>query len=202
MKAICDRPVIYNSMSTFAISDLHFGDDCVRQEFDRPFKDVEDMKDFLVARWNTAVSEADRVLFVGDVNGNDKFDSVKRVRNQIQYHFEELNGKIALIPGNHDQIGHPNKAAFEVAEEPEFDLKGINFRCQHRPPTSQGEQWVIHGHMHTNKNDQYPFINPEKKTINVSAELLHYTPISMERLVELIQSGIKYPFCPPSALGQ
>jgi calcineurin-like phosphoesterase family protein len=51
--------------------------------------------------------------------------------------------------------------------------------------------WVIHGHKHNNDIKNYPFINGDKKTINVSAELVNYKPISLDFLLGLGLDSIK-----------
>lgn len=60
----------------------------------------------------------------------------------------------------------------------------------HRPFGYEG--WIIHGDKHNNNLDKYPFINQENRTVNVSAELVNYTPLSLERLVSLIETGDSY----------
>lgn len=188
-------------MAVYAISDLHFDYENVRDIFDRPFDNVDDMNEYMINRWNSTVSKSDEVIFVGDVTTTEKFDTQEQIRNQIQYRFEQLNGDIVLVPGNHDEIGHKNKSTFNVENSPEFSIDGKSFCCQHRPPSNSQDQWVIHGHEHTNHTDEYPFICQKRKTINVSAELLHYTPISIESLTRLIETQGRYSFCPPTSLG-
>ena len=51
--------------------------------------------------------------------------------------------------------------------------------------------WTIHGHVHNNEMDNYPFINGEKKTINVSADMINYTPVSLAYLLSLDLGSIR-----------
>jgi calcineurin-like phosphoesterase family protein len=46
--------------------------------------------------------------------------------------------------------------------------------------------WIIHGHHHANYPDRYPFVNRECKRINVSTEVVDYTPVSENRILEVI----------------
>jgi len=55
----------------------------------------------------------------------------------------------------------------------------------HRPHGYEG--WVIHGDKHNNDLDEYPFINRKNKTINVCAELVNYTPISLDVIISKIR---------------
>jgi calcineurin-like phosphoesterase family protein len=38
--------------------------------------------------------------------------------------------------------------------------------------------WTIHGHVHWNPD--YPFIDGKKRNINVSCEVIDYTPVSLD----------------------
>ena len=51
--------------------------------------------------------------------------------------------------------------------------------------------WIIHGHKHNNDMKNYPFINGEKKTINVGVELLNYKPIDLDFIISLKPDSIK-----------
>jgi calcineurin-like phosphoesterase family protein len=44
---------------------------------------------------------------------------------------------------------------------------------------------VIHGHTHNNRLAEFPFINGDAKRINVSAELVGYTPVRLDDLLGL-----------------
>lgn len=61
----------------------------------RPFKDIHEMNDALVNRWNSVVGPEDTVYNLGDVC----FGSVKMAEECLF----RLNGKIILIAGNHDK---------------------------------------------------------------------------------------------------
>ena len=71
--------------------------------------------------------------------------------------------------------------------------------------------WVIHGHHHNNDLRCFPFVNFKKRWINVSAEVLGYSPVGIQELMRIIRehecSGnrepilLRYPYirqcCPP-----
>ncbi|QLC34087.1 hypothetical protein EFA46_007675 [Halarchaeum sp. CBA1220] len=52
--------------------------------------------------------------------------------------------------------------------------------------------WRIYGHVHNGNLDDYPFIDAENQTINISAEVLDYTPISVSQLVKLLEKEETY----------
>lgn len=48
------------------------------------------------------------------------------------------------------------------------------------------ERWIIHGDKHNNNLENFPLINPERKTVNVCVELIRYTPINLDKIIELL----------------
>lgn len=60
----------------------------------------------------------------------------------------------------------------------------------HRPNGYGG--WIIHGDKHNNNLKEFPFINQKNKAVNVCAELVDYSPIDIERLIMLIETGRSY----------
>lgn len=86
------------------ISDLHFGHTNITKagtNFDnRPFKDLDEMNEFITKKWNTNVKPADHVYCLGDICwqvNNNNLDSYKEL-------LKGLNGNIHLILGNHDKF--------------------------------------------------------------------------------------------------
>lgn len=80
-------------MSVFILSDTHWGHANILKYTTRPFKDVNHMDEELIRRWNARVTNQDTVYHLGDFSfGNpDKY-------------IPRLNGKIFLVPGNHDRV--------------------------------------------------------------------------------------------------
>lgn len=82
-------------MQTFFTSDTHFGDQYAIQYFHRPFKSVDEMNVAMLERWNRVVSEHDTIYHLGDFTLDDIHHFTKWV--------SQLNGKIKILPGSHDQ---------------------------------------------------------------------------------------------------
>jgi calcineurin-like phosphoesterase family protein len=93
-----------------------------------------------------------------------------------------VNGNVILLIGNHDRgyldsVPHANKCV--------LSYKRKEFLLIHDPEkVRKWDGWVIHGHEHNNKPEKYPFINGKNKTINVSVELINYTRVSIDFLVD------------------
>lgn len=86
---------IQDSMIFFT-SDLHLGHKNIIEFCHRPFIDIKDMSIKLIDNWNSIVRKQDIVFLAGDIFWFNDKHAIKRVFNQ-------LNGTIYIIPGNHDK---------------------------------------------------------------------------------------------------
>ena len=87
-------------MAIYFTSDLHFGHQSVLTKFEhRPFKNVEEMNEELIRRWNNKVQKGDLVYVLGDMFWKGDCDFVQDT-------LKRLNGQIILIKGNHDRWLH------------------------------------------------------------------------------------------------
>ncbi len=81
-------------MSVWFTGDTHFGHKKIIDYCERPFNSVENMNWSLTNHWNARVAPDDVVYHVGDFAFGNKY---------AESMLNELNGKIHLIRGNHDQ---------------------------------------------------------------------------------------------------
>ncbi|HIH73901.1 MAG TPA: hypothetical protein HA306_00960 [Methanosarcina sp.] len=77
-----------------------------------------------------------------------------------------------------------------------IEFNGFKFYLTHNPTDvpNSWNGWVIHGHVHNNSHDydiqrKYPYINYDKKTVNVSVELTKYKPLKLSTIVKQIKEG-------------
>ena len=82
------------------IADLHFDSESIIAYDNRPFNSVEEMNETLIANWNRVVAPDDLTWILGDFCTGSKAC--------WENHLSRLNGKKALIVGNHDD---PDAAA-------------------------------------------------------------------------------------------
>lgn len=75
------------------ISDMHFEHANVIKFDNRPFKDIDEMREQMIERWNNVVAPGDLTYVLGDM-----IWTVNSVENILP----KLNGQIILIKGNHD----------------------------------------------------------------------------------------------------
>lgn len=159
----------------FIISDTHFGHaNCLNFKRPdgsplRPFKDVTEMDETMIANWNNTVKPSDKVYHLGDVAFRNAtfFDSV----------LTRLNGEKVLIKGNHDQL------KMSVYARHFKDVRAYHhldkYVLSHVPihPYSL-DRWHgnIHGHLHAN------MVPNDRRYFNVSVEHIEYTPIAFETI--------------------
>lgn len=79
----------------YYIADLHFYHQNLLTKMDcRNFISVEEMNDYMIACWNKKVKKNDEVIILGDLSYGNGYQT-----NEI---LQQLNGKLYLIKGNHD----------------------------------------------------------------------------------------------------
>lgn len=160
----------YHGGSIFLYSDPHFDDEESNFLRTNYIGDDEQVKSI-----NKKLGKNDTIIFLGDI-GNVEF--IKRIR-----------GYKILIMGNHDKgatnykrvrTGIDNCLFDEVYEGPLF----INDRLilSHEPIDVPEYFFNIHGHIHTG-----PATEDQPRHLNVCAEHINYTPIS---LVQLLKKGL------------
>jgi calcineurin-like phosphoesterase family protein len=138
------------------------------------------------------VKKSDAVYFLGDLTGPDK---------KTRYWLRKLNGTIIFIHDNHDEKLRRSKCydilnyggfEFLLVHESNPDPNNLKNPCRKNTEVIKSwDGWIIHGHKHNNNLKDYPFINGDNKRINVSVELINYTPLNIDRLIDLDLNSIK-----------
>jgi len=178
-----DKPSQVSSKIYF-IGDTHFDHANIIKYCHRPFSNVAEMNTAIKENWNTTIAEGDTVYFLGDW-------SFGRNSRPAGYWIRQLKGHIVSIQGSHDKDNRRSGVKFERTKV--LHTGEYTFLLVHDPEDRQVDwkDWIIHGHVHNNKMDRYPFINGEHKTINVSAEVINYRPVSLSFLLSLGLDSIK-----------
>lgn len=140
------------------------------------------MNNTLIANWNSRVRKNDTVYHLGDVGmGN---------ANKIISILELLNGKIYIVPGNHDKW----IKNFIYSEKIKILLPIVNLKYDknlflvlcHYPMRSWERMKYgaihLHGHIHANNN----FIEPTN-SIDVGVDNNNYMPMSLDEILGKIK---------------
>lgn len=168
-------------MTRYLVGDLHLDHDRVLEYTDRPFASVAAMNRALVDNWNAVVGPDDEVVFLGDLAVPSEPTTVRRW-------LDRLAGEVVFVAGDHDDgVGRTDGVAARAGYR--FEAGGHRFYCVHDPADAQpaADEWLVHGHHHDRRIDEYPFLDPDARRINVSVELLGYEPIAVEELVGYLE---------------
>jgi calcineurin-like phosphoesterase family protein len=160
----------------YYIADLHDMDPNMICYYRRPFDSVEEQHRVFVNNWNDTVKPEDEVYLVGDIGDYNIL--------------HELNGKIIVVTGNHDDAEKLRKM-FPDLEINTHPIMVGNMWLSHKPITYMPPEVPylnIHGHIHSMS------YGPEGKTWGegnryfcVSVEQIGYKPISEEEIAKKIE---------------
>lgn len=174
----------------FFSSDLHFGHANSIKYCNRPFSDVQEMNEGLIAGWNRVVGKNDTVWTLGDF-AFMQLDPIMDVLSR-------LNGNHHMVLGNHCQkIAANRKLLLEKGLVKEIrDYKELSFDKQkivlfHYPQRawngSHYGSWQLHGHVHGT-------MEPYGRSVDVGVDAAwvtgkaEYRPLSFEELREYMKS--------------
>lgn len=173
-----------NKENIHVFSDAHFDHGNIIRYCHRPFDSARQMNQELLGNWNHAVKENDTIFYLGDM-------TFGRDRHPTDYWLGKLNGAIFYIRGNHDTDAITR--AMILPNSYGIKYEKYEFLLMHNPHRPFGyDGWIIHGDKHNNDLKEYPFINQKNKTVNVCAEVVGYTPLSLDKLISLMETGRSY----------
>ncbi len=180
-------------MFTAFYSDPHFGhwtseSRNIIKYADRPFRNTLEMKVCLIHRYNEVIKENDYVLWLGDVTFLP-FDPTKEI-------IDKLNGKKALVKGNHDK--RSARWFMQLGFSLVFDhpihllINGISTRANHYPyihntdkkyrdkcPNYHKGEILLHGHTHSK-------IKKVNNQIHVGVDAWDYYPVTLKQIEDLL----------------
>lgn len=166
-------------------SDLHFWHKNICKYCNRPYSNVEEMNETIIANWNSVVKDDDTVFVLGDLGfcGYEKLEPL----------MARLKGKKYLIQGNHDSdkivaklweadIIEEYYKLITITIEGDEELPEQMLTLCHFPMidwyNKEKGAWMIHGHQH-----QLPG-TPSCSIAHwdVGVDKNNMTPISFEQL--------------------
>lgn len=171
----------------FFISDTHFNHNNIIEYCDRPFKNVNEMNRVIIDNWNRVVSDEDIVYFLGDFALGSNVEEIYKKLKEV------LNGTIYFLRGNHDRSKSSVGKYFNLVNMYErIEYRGYNFILSHQPlfDSQIPKNFInLHGHIHNNTLNSNMF-NVDCH-INISADVINFTPISIDDVIEKIKCGSK-----------
>lgn len=173
-------------------SDTHFGHENIIKYCNRPFKNVNEMDEELIRRWNATVPEDGVVFHLGDFASGGS----KEINNVIH----RLNGVKYLILGNHDlkfiRQGFLN--LFEhVSQQMYIRVGGQTIVLNHNPFLAYGgsykDVWQLFGHVHSGPRSKTGLDNARLKYLfprqyDVGVDNNDYHPVSFAEVKVKIEA--------------
>jgi calcineurin-like phosphoesterase family protein len=162
--------------NVYVCSDLHFGHKNMAVKH-RGFKHEEDHDYHIIEKWNEVVNKKDKVFILGDIGMES---------HQHYYKLDLLNGTKVVVLGNHDLPSHQEYLSDyvdKVAGMINYKRKAWLTHCPIHPEELRGKL-NIHGHVHENSLR-------DKRYVNVSMDVINYTPQPLIELIEKNKQHIK-----------
>jgi len=162
-------------------ADQHFNHANIIELSNRPFKDINEMNEYLIGQWNFCVRQHDRVYILGDLILGGKRDIIPIL--------ERLNGHKYLILGNHDvRNGLDRFKEYFIWIKYYKELKVDNQRIVlfHYPLQewngSHRGVWHLHGHSHGNLK------HTSRNMLDVGVDnVSSYSPINFKQIKGLME---------------
>lgn len=163
---------VMNMSETFFIGDTHFGHKGILKFSGtapfRPFSTIEEHDAELINRWNSVVSQGDKVFMLGDFCFGKRNLDVAIL----------LNGYKVLVAGNHDMYATQDYLKFFHKVYGVCEYKGAILTHIPVHPSQFSRYFMnIHGHLHDKNLDDYRYFN-------VSAEQINLTPIPWDEILD------------------
>ena len=185
----------FNAEHTFFTSDTHFNHANIIKFCNRPFKDVEQMNDVMIANWNSVIGKDDTVFHLGDFCLGSAAEWTKIL--------DRLNGKIYLIMGNHDlkNIRQGFISRFEhVAMQMRIEIgKKRIYLCHYPFLCFEGGYkdgvWQLFGHVHTRRSNsgidagRLQYLYPTQYDVGVDNN--NFIPVSFGQVKRIIDKQVE-----------
>ena len=185
----------FNAEHTFFTSDTHFNHANIIKFCNRPFKDVEQMNEVMIANWNSVIGKDDTVFHLGDfcLGGAAEWTKI----------LDRLNGKIYLIMGNHDlkNIRQGFISRFEhVAMQMRIEIGKKRIYLCHYPflcfeGAYKDDVWQLFGHVHTRRSNsgidagRLQYLYPTQYDVGVDNN--NFTPVSFGQVKIIIDKQVE-----------
>ena len=153
----------------FYTSDIHFGHKNIIEYENRPFKDINEMEEIIIKKWNNKVNEDDDVYILGDVAIITSNYTLETLNNTVS----KLNGKKHLILGNHDDWLNKKDFKPNIWEEI-TSYKTIKESYTYNKVVSKEYEFDDISVNYNSDNSEIVVNCITKETINNSIHLMHY----------------------------
>jgi calcineurin-like phosphoesterase family protein len=161
-------------------ADTHFYHENIIRYCNRPFKNVEEMNETIIANWNSVVRPVDCVYVIGDFI----FGSPKKQIERLKEVVKRLKGNIFLIKGSHDRLEsyQPSLLGDDAERFHIFEDRLVTISIENQEivlchyalrvwPKSHYGAWHLYGHSHGRLGDW-------GKSLDVGVDCWNFRPLS------------------------
>ena len=166
-------------MNNYFTSDYHLDHANVIRYDKRPFKDTNEMNEYIIKMQNETVKPEDNFFFLGDFSFNSK---------RTEYFLTRLTGKLHFIKGNHDHkdtVKLYEKYGNYLGEQRLINVNGQEIVLNHYSMDvwnkSHHGSWHLYGHSHGSLPD-----NKYARKFDVGCMLHKYIPLELEDVRKII----------------
>ena len=180
-------------MATFFTSDEHYGHRNIIKFCKRPFTDLDDMHEGLIARHNEVVRPGDQVFHLGDMFWRTY--RWKDVRDVL----ERLNGEHYYVRGNHEEVVDINekelerffkwikdRAYIEPTGGPKYGIVLDHFAGRVWHHSDKGS-WQLYGHSHGELPEDHNLLS-----MDVGVDANNWYPVSLDTVRERMEKKMKW----------
>jgi len=179
-------------MTTFFTSDTHFGHRRIIDYCSRPFANVDEMDEALIAHWNRRIGPDDSVYHLGDFTLKSQ-GFARRMFARLHGHIKVLGlpwhhdkGWVPKQPGTSDLCsasGHaveilPPLLVMRLSDVPCGVITLSHYPMAEWEAAYHGA-WHLHGHSHGNHRG-------EGALLDVGVDVHGYAPLSLQDLAALV----------------
>ncbi len=163
--------------NVYVAADLYLGYSNIIRRNNRPFMNIEEMNSVLLRNWNDTICLNDIVYFLGDISYGESAD--------IDYWLKRLSGNIVFIKGEDQDFSENIDFLLDYVT---VDIGSKHFCLVHNPTDAPEDfdGWIIHAHNYSHDLEKHPFVDRERKTINISLEATDYRPIEFAEIEGIV----------------
>jgi calcineurin-like phosphoesterase family protein len=169
-------------------ADTHFFHSNILKYCNRPFANITENNETIIKNWNNVVSVDDIVYHLGDFSFGSK--------NLSSWIASRLNGRIFLLPGNHDKKGKlpletdlfkitPQYYELKIQQSAIKNSHQLIVLCHYAFEVWNKRHygsWHLHGHSHGG----LPSSNKQLR-LDVGVDCNNYTPVSIEQVQKIMK---------------
>ncbi len=161
-------------------SDLHLGHAGIIPACLRPFRDVKDMNETLIANYNAIVGKNDTVYILGDLSYKVPVEAIPNL-------LARLKGTKILIRGNHDNRSCDDLYKY-VKDFERITVEGMDLTLMHYPMLSwpNRRRGAVHLHGHIHASYEYNETNRDLgiRRFDVGIDANNFFPVSAKQIRE------------------